>query len=136
MEAFFESIGRRGDTFNLVEYVKGENLQEFDDNGVDYNQLFNTTNRDPSCRFSAPEDGQYWVMISDRYQRGGAVFFFSSRRRHTRWNCDWSSDVCSSDLRWRTRISPAWTDWPPKRLTPSRCAVELRPLRELDAPFL
>src|SRR5712692_12071473 len=25
--------------------------------------------------------------------------FFSSRRRHTRWNCDWSSDVCSSDLR-------------------------------------
>src|SRR6266568_3124126 len=27
------------------------------------------------------------------------LFFFSSRRRHTRWNCDWSSDVCSSDLR-------------------------------------
>src|SRR6266568_2783546 len=26
------------------------------------------------------------------------VFFFSSRRRHTIWNCDWSSDVCSSDL--------------------------------------
>src|SRR6266481_5523398 len=24
--------------------------------------------------------------------------FFSSRRRHTSWNCDWSSDVCSSDL--------------------------------------
>src|SRR5689334_4236092 len=27
------------------------------------------------------------------------TFFFSSRRRHTRWNCDWSSDVCSSDLK-------------------------------------
>src|SRR5437588_11240742 len=26
------------------------------------------------------------------------VFFFSSRRRHTRSLCDWSSDVCSSDL--------------------------------------
>src|SRR5689334_19167742 len=26
------------------------------------------------------------------------IFFFSSRRRHTRWNCDWSSDVWSSDL--------------------------------------
>src|SRR2546430_5612454 len=26
-------------------------------------------------------------------------FFFSSRRRHTRFDCDWSSDVCSSDLR-------------------------------------
>src|SRR5713101_6698360 len=26
------------------------------------------------------------------------LFFFSSRRRHTRLTCDWSSDVCSSDL--------------------------------------
>src|SRR2546430_6855626 len=26
-------------------------------------------------------------------------FFFSSRRRHTRFDCDWSSDVCSSDLK-------------------------------------
>src|SRR6266478_208726 len=32
----------------------------------------------------------------------GFFFFFSSRRRHTRFDCDWSSDVCSSDLnsRW------------------------------------
>src|SRR3989454_2217531 len=28
-----------------------------------------------------------------------SVFFFSSRRRHTRLQGDWSSDVCSSDLR-------------------------------------
>src|SRR5437660_2770171 len=28
----------------------------------------------------------------------GVLFFFSSRRRHTRWPRDWSSDVCSSDL--------------------------------------
>src|SRR5438309_7331481 len=42
-------------------------------------------------------------------------FFFSSRRRHTRWNCDWSSDVCSSDLK---RVEPA---------------LELDKLR--DAPF-
>src|SRR2546430_4511174 len=27
-----------------------------------------------------------------------SFFFFSSRRRHTRFDCDWSSDVCSSDL--------------------------------------
>src|SRR5438034_5992860 len=27
-----------------------------------------------------------------------SFFFFSSRRRHTRSLCDWSSDVCSSDL--------------------------------------
>src|SRR5690606_10676656 len=30
-----------------------------------------------------------------------SVFFFSSRRRHTRFSRDWSSDVCSSDLIWR-----------------------------------
>src|SRR5215218_10090330 len=28
-----------------------------------------------------------------------SIFFFSSRRRHTRSLCDWSSDVCYSDLR-------------------------------------
>src|SRR2546429_6981420 len=28
-----------------------------------------------------------------------SVFFFSSRRRHTRCSRDWSSDVCSSDLK-------------------------------------
>src|SRR5690606_40193977 len=28
----------------------------------------------------------------------GVFFFFSSRRRHTRFSRDWSSDVCSSDL--------------------------------------
>src|SRR3712207_7006935 len=31
-------------------------------------------------------------------ERGEGVFFFSSRRRHTRYWRDWSSDVCSSDL--------------------------------------
>src|SRR5260370_25235858 len=30
--------------------------------------------------------------------RCARLFFFSSRRRHTRFKCDWSSDVCSSDL--------------------------------------
>src|SRR5256886_3615170 len=31
-------------------------------------------------------------------------FFFSSRRRHTRFDCDWSSDVCSSDLKGAERV--------------------------------
>ena len=31
-------------------------------------------------------------------KEGAVVFFFSSRRRHTRLQGDWSSDVCSSDL--------------------------------------
>src|ERR1022692_1746672 len=34
---------------------------------------------------------------------GSVVFvFFSSRRRHTRLQGDWSSDVCSSDLGWKS----------------------------------
>src|SRR2546430_11534036 len=33
-----------------------------------------------------------------RETRRRARLFFSSRRRHTRFDCDWSSDVCSSDL--------------------------------------
>src|SRR2546430_9597998 len=32
------------------------------------------------------------------------LFFFSSRRRHTRFDCDWSSDVCSSDLGTDVRV--------------------------------
>src|SRR5690606_32129660 len=31
-------------------------------------------------------------------------FFFSSRRRHTRFSRDWSSDVCSSDLKYVTQL--------------------------------
>src|SRR2546430_3022130 len=37
-------------------------------------------------------------MSSAPTSRCEFVFFFSSRRRHTRFDCDWSSDVCSSDL--------------------------------------
>src|SRR6266436_8089616 len=37
------------------------------------------------------------AMSSDAQARRIAVFFFSSRRRHTRCSRDWSSDVCSSD---------------------------------------
>src|SRR5215211_5634543 len=46
------------------------------------------------------------------------MFFFSSRRRHTRSLCDWSSDVCSSDLLrsgTRSRGRTRGTRWPPPR---------------------
>src|SRR5699024_11324115 len=39
----------------------------------------------------------FLVSVSDRVL-AFVVFFFSSRRRHTRSKRDWSSDVCSSDL--------------------------------------
>src|SRR5207247_4896193 len=35
-----------------------------------------------------------------------SLFFFSSRRRHTRSTRDWSSDVCSSDLRQMADFDP------------------------------
>src|SRR5215204_3442057 len=38
-------------------------------------------------------------------------FFFSSRRRHTRSLCDWSSDVCSSDLETPTKEGRPATGW-------------------------
>src|SRR5256886_8743886 len=45
-------------------------------------------------------------------------FFFSSRRRHTRFDCDWSSDVCSSDL-----FTVAASDAPFQRLADQALAV-------------
>src|SRR5260221_9443840 len=45
-----------------------------------------------------------WIM-AEFY----SLFFFSSRRRHTRSLCDWSSDVCSSDLGPRLRDCSADT---------------------------
>src|SRR5260370_26607640 len=57
------------------------------------------------------------------FNEGADVFFFfSSRRRHTRFKCDWSSDVCSSDLAhpmyprdaflrlWRSQQTPTTAD--------------------------
>src|SRR5260370_14878673 len=51
------------------------------------------------CRISicsiSPSDTCLIFYLSWLYP---LAFFFSSRRRHTRSKCDWSSDVCSSDL--------------------------------------
>src|SRR5947207_10345216 len=45
------------------------------------------------------------------------LFFFSSRRRHTRSLCDWSSDVCSSDLDGnQSAVRLAAEDLPLKRI--------------------
>src|SRR2546430_141864 len=45
-------------------------------------------------RFIVPEHGNIFTLALVRFP---STFFFSSRRRHTRFDCDWSSDVCSSD---------------------------------------
>src|SRR5947209_16338874 len=63
-------------------------------------------------RFTALTSGRLWKRVPVKQALGSntlyrlgvliplfCVFFFSSRRRHTRYWRDWSSDVCSSDLR-------------------------------------
>src|SRR5689334_24260826 len=68
---------------------------------------------------------------------GRFFFFFSSRRRHTRWNCDWSSDVCSSDLgqpieQWR-RLDLLQRIFPP---TSQGTAPELLVAVDVQNPLL
>src|SRR5699024_11353691 len=65
-------------------------------------------------------------------------FLFSSRRRHTRSKRDWSSDVCSSDLRIRgapRRVSPLIRALPLPPSTPATFPAR-RPLRRLDSIWL
>src|SRR6266850_8452077 len=58
-----------------------------------------------------------------------SYFFFSSRRRHTRLQGDWSSDVCSSDLAARRKLS---TD---QVTTTVRQAIERRPTSVRGEPL-
>src|SRR5207253_3488567 len=51
-----------------------------------------TSARSRTCSRTYPRSRSRCVL------RFRSLFFFSSRRRHTRWPRDWSSDVCSSDL--------------------------------------
>src|SRR3712207_7479685 len=72
----------------------------------------------------AVEKGGFQLLIY--YHRVGEVvkkvlFFFSSRRRHTRYWRDWSSDVCSSDLAYPAVLGHR----PPAR--PAESQAEVRP---------
>src|SRR5690348_17492111 len=53
-----------------------------------------------------------------------SLFFFSSRRRHTRWTGDWSSDVCSSDL--SARVIDMHTVKPIDREAIAKAAAETK----------
>src|SRR5438270_6022971 len=71
-------------------------------------------------------------------ERNIVVFFFSSRRRHTRFDCDWSSDVCSSDLQYRVIAWPCegvyWVQ-PITRYCPLGCTYFHRSPRWLESPL-
>src|SRR6267142_5594188 len=66
-------------------------------------------------------------------------FFFSSRRRHTRLTCDWSSDVCSSDLTAHRKLagleSPASVGGEAARRTLRRLGARRAPTRECPVVF-
>src|SRR3989440_9479345 len=72
--------------------------------------------------------------------RGSLVlfFFFSSRRRHTRSDRDWSSDVCSSDLEDGRRLGLAGMieDVLQRIAAVRRPPYELRPLNARDHAFI
>src|SRR2546430_8641798 len=50
-----------------------------------------------TCGAAAEEDSSTYEIAILSPGIDPASFFFSSRRRHTIFDCDWSSDVCSSD---------------------------------------
>src|SRR5207253_5149011 len=62
---------------------------------------------DAPWQLSTPIRRQQQGLVCRRCRRWSVfLFFFSSRRRHTRWPRDWSSDVCSSDLLLEELTSP------------------------------
>src|SRR5690606_41822340 len=70
------------------------------------------------------------------------IFFFSSRRRHTRFSRDWSSDVCSSDLSYSPyreshpiRLKPRSLLLPPKKPCPYVPRPQLCPVAYRCSPI-
>src|SRR6266478_8873076 len=69
------------------------------------------------------------TFVSRRTASMYVFFFFSSRRRHTRFDCDWSSDVCSSDLGWWATLGQYWADGSAAHRQAARSYLDLDGLR-------
>src|SRR3712207_7037695 len=63
-------------------------------------------------------------------------FFFSSRRRHTRYWRDWSSDVCSSDLRHKAQQVEERTEKKEILIVLGRVGVSCGPRKNTKSIFL
>src|SRR5260370_22281906 len=78
--------------------------------------------------------------MSDREMWILPRFFFSSRRRHTRFKCDWSSDVCSSDLNSPSASSVdgefLWGFWYPALRSDEIRGCELATSMRLEVPLV
>src|SRR2546430_6165513 len=79
---------------------------------------------------------QHLVCPGIRLRHVLFFFFFSSRRRHTRFDCDWSSDVCSSDLsktNWKNASEDIWFFTASNEYIFNVDAVQLK--RKVIAPY-
>jgi hypothetical protein len=68
-----ERLGLPGDPFVIVTDAKGKELAAFDDHGINVNALAQF-NRDPVGAFTAPAEGDYRLLVQERYNHGGARF--------------------------------------------------------------
>src|SRR5256885_3418283 len=73
-----------------------------------------------------------YSLLSSSWTRA-CFFFFSSRRRHTRLQGDWSSDVCSSDLVSDVLTPEGLAPGIARRLSPGLDGLEDRRLLELQS---
>src|SRR5262249_13230358 len=78
VDLYCERLDLPGDPFVIVTDAKGKDLATFDDHGINFNSLAQA-NRDPLGTFRVPANGQYRLVVQDRYRGGGARFQYVLR---------------------------------------------------------
>jgi hypothetical protein len=73
VDLWCERLGLPGDPFVIVTDSKGRELAAFDDHGINFNALAQY-NRDPVGAFTAPAEGDYRLLVQERYNHGGPRF--------------------------------------------------------------
>jgi hypothetical protein len=73
VDLWCERLGLPGDPFVIVTDAKGKELAAFDDHGINFNALAQF-NRDPVGSFNAPAEGDYRLLVQERYNHGGPRF--------------------------------------------------------------
>src|SRR2546427_1369200 len=66
---------------------------------IDFSEAFKIIDQEKDAKLTITKEEKKKLAATRKQirEKMKATFFFSSRRRHTRFDCDWSSDVCSSD---------------------------------------
>jgi hypothetical protein len=76
VDLWCERLGLPGDPFVIVTDAKGKELAAFDDHGINFNTLAQF-NRDPVGTFTAPAEGDYRLLVQERYNHGGPRFQYA-----------------------------------------------------------